>query len=140
MFSIHRKLFLALKKVWIIKFTPLQVPTNWQKKSHQQNFRFPQLLTTIWNNLIILWWQESVHSKSESQYYWFLTVWWIQCHSNWSIRLWKMKVSYKRPSWVKVLTTFILQGNAMKTEKKTGAQNLLLKLWWVNFTPLDHKP
>ena len=38
MFSIHRMLFLALKKVQIIKFTPPQVLITQQKNSPQQNF------------------------------------------------------------------------------------------------------
>ena len=40
MFSIHKKLFLALKKVWVVKITHPQVPITW-KKFPQQNFHSP---------------------------------------------------------------------------------------------------
>ena len=40
MFSIHRNLFLALKKVRMVKITPPQAPTARWKYSPQQNFWF----------------------------------------------------------------------------------------------------
>ena len=51
-FSIHRKLVLALKKVRIFKITPPQVPFTQLKKSHQWNFWFPPPLTAIGKTLI----------------------------------------------------------------------------------------
>ena len=51
-FSIHRKLVLALKKVRIFKITPPQVPFTQLKKCHQWNFWFPPPLTAIWKTLI----------------------------------------------------------------------------------------
>ena len=74
-----------------------------------------------------------------SQWKWkpiFLTAWWIQCHNKWSICLWKKKVSYKRLSWVEVLTkTFTLWGNPLETEKR-GCVKVTLKVVVSKFCPI----
>ena len=49
MFSIHRKLLLALKKVWIIKITPPHVPITWE--ASPVKFLIPLPLTAIWKTL-----------------------------------------------------------------------------------------
>ena len=48
MFSIHRKLNLALKKVWIMKITLPQVPTTPQKNCPSAIFDPPYLLLGIY--------------------------------------------------------------------------------------------
>ena len=48
MFNIYRVLFLALKKVWVVKITPCKIPTNKKKKSSQTNFPSFYLLTVFW--------------------------------------------------------------------------------------------
>ena len=40
-FQIYKTLFLALKKVWIVKITPLQIPTTQYKSFSQQNSPTP---------------------------------------------------------------------------------------------------
>ena len=52
MFSIHRKLCLALKKVQFVKITPPQAPTIQQKNLPEGNL--PPPLTTIWKTLVVI--------------------------------------------------------------------------------------
>ena len=77
MFSIHRNLFLALKKVQIIKITPPQVPITRQKNCLPAKFPIatpekPEYCSHPWivfsfNWLVIIWRGREVRLKLDVQ-------------------------------------------------------------------------